>query len=426
MANILGDNDLLLMLERVIKSGIISTVLRTENEQGEAVENELIIDYTVDPKAPVLKVKRDDEWKIIRTESDVLFREFKSKVLQMGTGDSGDGYSPSVFFKLHNDTRDDTKFSPEVISKFYRDYKTDTALRPFLHHVNLNGSVKKLYPFMDSGHVYLDISEVISSDTEDIKSIGVVLSELWTRFDTLCSNIELTVNSMNEKLASIKTDLKAEDDSRDKLISDISKSTTKNTNDIANLKSQVLDIVESMDVKILSKDLKITHPDGVRVVPVVFNYTNGNNSMANGVKDLMNGSIYISSSSLEQIVKIGNELLVHGGAFSNSTEQLEWTLSQTRATPTTKIYDVVQLSSSSFLVYLRTGDYIVQSKYLDMLTITPYPNGYGGFPIRYNNNVINSNVNRSNLKSKAFYSKYISGMIVTKGIYVNDWKIELN
>lgn len=425
MANILGDNDLLLMLERVIKSGIISTVLRTENEQGEAVDNEVIIDYTIDPKAPVLKVKRNGAWKILRTESDVLFREFKAKVLQMGTGNDGDGYNPSIFFKLHEDSKGDTKFSPEVISKFYAQYKTDKDLRPYLHHVNLNGTVKKLYPFMDSGHVYLDISEIISTETEDIKSIGEVLAELWSRFDALCTNIKNIINDMTAKLENMKNDMEANDNDRNVLLADIKRSTTKNENDLANLKIDVTHIVDSMDVKMMSKDFKLTHPSGTRVVPVVFTYTNGNNNMGNGVKDLMNGSIYISSSSLEQIAKVGNELLIHGGVFGGG-EQLEWTLNQTKATPTTKIYDVVQLSSSSFLVYLRTGDYKIQSKYLDMLNITPYPNGYGGYPIKYNNNVINPNVNRSNLKTKAFYSKYISGMIVTKGIYINDWKLELS
>ena len=187
-------NEIFLAFERLVKAGLIHLVVRTENEIGTAVENELIIDYTYDAKAPVLKVIKNGQPEFLYTESDRLFREFRERVFQVGTADGNDGYVPSIYFKLNNGTNENTGFDKDTITAFYNEFKNNPNLKPYLKHVKTPNSEHKLYPFTDTEHVYLDVSEIFSG-VSDVKSISEVMVEFWNKLIEIRDELLSSINN---------------------------------------------------------------------------------------------------------------------------------------------------------------------------------------------------------------------------------------
>ena len=111
MKTFLNDREILQSLERLVKGGSVGVVLKTETDKDDALDNELVIDYSYTlngykSNGPVLKIKENGVWKVLRTESDILFREFKDKVIEVDTDPTKPmPYKPSIYYRLRNGER---------------------------------------------------------------------------------------------------------------------------------------------------------------------------------------------------------------------------------------------------------------------------------------------------------------------------------
>lgn len=409
-------NEIFLMLERAVKAGLIHVTLRDETEIGSATEGEMIIDYTFDPKAPVLKVMRNGKPEFLYTESDRLFREFRSKVFQIGTGESGDGYSPSIYFKLNNGTNENSGFDKDTVTAFYNEFKNNPNIKPYLKRVKNSTGEHALYPYTDSDHIYLDISEIFNTDTQDVRTVTEVFQEIWNAILSVKNALQDSIENIKKTMENITKDFNDVDTIQDALLNTLNDTNNANLDAIKNLQNEFDNLLSNVEGAIRPVGLTLSHPSGDVVIPVLFTLSGGRD-IANGIKELFLASIYIVDNNNQQYAKIGSDILSEGGSFNSSNHNLEWITR--RIGGTTSIFDCKQVSNNQFVVLMRTGSYRVFNKYVDNLRIEPKPEGYAGYTVQSAGYVYNKFINGSGYEGTMF-RKFTSVMLVTEKLILGN------
>lgn len=409
-------NEIFLMLERAIKAGLIHTVLRDETEIVNATEGEMIIDYTYDPKAPVLKVIRNGSPEFLYTESDRLFRDFRDRVFQVGTNNTGDGYSPSIYFKLNNGTNENSGFDKDTVTAFYNEFKNNPNIKPYLKKVKNSEGEHTLYPYTDSDHIYLDLSEIFETNEQDVRTITEVFNEIWTAVSNMKNALEDSINNVKNTMTQITKDFNDVDIIQDALLGTLNDTNNANLEAIKNLQIEFDKLLGDVEGAIRPVGLSLTHPSGDVVVPVLFTISGGRD-IANGIKELFLASIYIADNNNQQYAKIGSDIMSEGGNFGSSELNLEWVTK--RMGGTTTIYDCKQVNNNQFVVLLRTGNYRVFNKYVDTLIIEPKPNGFAGYTVQSAGYVYNKFINGPGYEGSMF-RKFTSTMLVTEKLILGN------
>lgn len=414
-------NEIFVTLERMIKAGLIHCVLRDEREVGSAIEGEMIIDYTFDPKAPVLKVIRKGVPEFLYTESDRLFREFRDRVFQVGTEPTGDGYSPSIYFKIDNGTNNNSGFDKDTVTSFYNEFKNDPNIKPYIKHVKNNEGEYVLYPFTDSDHIYLDISEIFNTDNQDVRSITDVFGEIWRSVVDIKNALETSINTVSETMSKITKDFNDVDVIQNDLLNTLDDTNKANLEAIKNLKNEFDALLADVEGAIRPIDFKLTHMNGDVVVPVLFTLSGGRD-IANGIKELFLASLYIVDRNCNQYTKIGSDILNEGGDFTSSDLSLEWTTR--RKDNITVVYDCKQVSNNQFVVLMRTGEYRIYNKYIDSTSIVPKPDGYAGYTVQSATHVYNKMINGPGWTGPMF-RKFSSALIVTDKLILGNMSLKI-
>ena len=404
-------------LERLTKSGNIHVVIRTDSQLDGVKEGEMIIDYSYDSKAPVLKVIRDGEPLFLYTESDRLFREFVANVFQIGTADEGNGYGTSIYFKLQEGPDGSTGYNKETVTAFYNEFKDNDTIKPYLKHVKRGEEVDKLYPFMDTNHVYFDISELFTGD-QDVRTVSEVMLALMDEVTKITTTFTTLTNAMSTDITKLQEDLATIDDEQDSLLDLLKATNDANVKTMEDLTTYVNNLVDNAEKAIRPLDFFLTNTDDI-IIPVRFKVTGGKNTggkNADGssILEQFMSSIYIASNSFGVIAKIGDEVMWDGGEFS-TTKAHDWTLCKTIASETS-IYSVEQINNSEFIVYMRTGRYVIFNKYIDSLIITPELNNESGRPCVALNTVLNDYVNGPLYKNITYTHRFTNGLLITKAL----------
>lgn len=400
-------NEIFIAFERLIKAGLVHLVVRTNDDVATAVESEIIIDYDYDPKAPVLKVIRNGVPTFLYTESDRLFREFQEKVFQIGTADGNDGYKPSIYFKLHNGTNENTGFDKDTITAFYNEFKNNPNLKPYLKHVKTPTGEHKLYPFTDTNHVYLDMSEIFSG-VSDVKSISEVMSEFWNKLIEIRNELNTAITNLKTTMDNIVSDFNEVDKAQDALLKTLDDTNNANLDAIKNLTDEFNNLLANVEKAIRPMDFTLTHSSGDVVVPVLFTLSGGRQT--GNIKELFLASLYIVDKDGHQMAKVGSDLLCEGGSFSGSNQNLDWVTK--RNADRTMLYDFKQISNNQFVVLMRTGIYKIFNKYIEDLTIQAMKDGGHGYEVQPASFVYNKFINGPN-SSGAIYRRFTSAIVVT-------------
>ncbi|MGL5714047.1 MAG: hypothetical protein ACRCX2_13580 [Paraclostridium sp.] len=412
MKNIKNIHEIYQSLERSIKAGLIHVSIRTDADEANAMEGELIIDYSFDENSPVLKVIRNGQPKFLYTESDRLFREFKNNVFQIGTNDVGNGYQPSIYFKVKST---DGPFDKQAVTEFYNEFKNNPNLKPYLKNVKQNGEVHQLYPYSDTNHVYFDLSDILEG-AQDVVTVSEVIKSIFDEVNRIYKDLTDIINDLKANIEVVRADFREVDRLQDLLLSTLKDANDANLEALSELEGKQNDLLANTEKAIRKLEFTLTHPSGQRVVPVVFTL-GGGKPVSDGIVEQFMSSIYIASNDFTAIAKIGDEVRWKGGNFS-TTNAHDWILSKTVASPNSiHIYDVKQIANDSFLVYLRTGGYAIFNKYIEDLKITPYPNGYGQYPVHSDINVVlNAFVNGPEYKSREYTHRFSNGLFVSKAL----------
>lgn len=409
-------NDIFLGLERMIKAGLIHVVLRNETEVGDAQEGEMIIDYNYDPKAPVLKVIRNGEPEFLYTESDRLFREFRERVFQVGTNSTGDGYIPSIYFKLHKGDNENTGFDKDTIAAFYNEFKNNENLKPYIKRVKTPTGEHQLYPFTDSNHIYVDISEVFKTDVQDIRTLSETLTEIWSSVIKVRDSLKSSIDGVKSTMEKITADFNDIDIIQDALLKTLNDTNSANLDAIKDLQSEFDALLADVEGAIRPITFTLTHANGDVVVPVLFTLSGGRD-VANGIKELFMSNLYIVDTGNSQFNKIGSDLMLEGGSFSSSSESLEWTTR--RISGSTTVYDCKQVSNNQFVVLMRTGTYRIFNKYIDSVKIEPKPTGYAGYNVQSITYVYNKFINGVGFEG-TMYRKFSNALVITEKLVLGN------
>ena len=388
--------DIYNLLKRDLKAGNIIVTTRTNMDEKEVLEDELMLSYESRSDIPILKVRRNGEIVPIFTDSDVILNELLQNILKIGTNSEDSGYSPSIYYTVAKSATGlgegklDNTFvtTDEHIHELFDEVaKLGNKLIPYINHSTIKGENYRLLPYMDGSHVYINLIDIVKeirkefTADENGKLVDRSIVTMTDMFKYAYQKIEATKMFLATAIADLDGKLNQYIADTSDIHKDLSNKATavglladanmKAVNDMRDEVNVILSSVEKTFRPIRFRTA--VQPEGMDVATVLI-------SAAVAGVVMPNGEFFITEALTGiQTVQIG-----HGVASTNNTGAIKptsWKFFQTHPCPDTFIYGVnlnnrFDNDNISFEVYLK-GDteYILYSRYVDSVEISTVLSG---------------------------------------------------
>ncbi len=308
-------NQQLINLEKLIKSGRFTFALVTLDKSGDAVTNELLVDYSGEKAdKPVLYIKREDGTLLpISSKSDELLEELKINIIDVGV-ERSNNYDTSVWFALKKDTvSEDTTFnSTSVITQFY-DTITNNLInyKPFIQHTISNGVEHMLIPYTDSTHVFFNMNTIIGGD-KDIKHLEYVINYIVSNINNIKNSLTTDITNLNLLLTTLINNINAKNNLQDIEINNLKQTQTITLSKINQMLTDINTIYNTTEREIRKTTLNIGN-DSNYMYPIVIRYDKANigDAITGFGRHAFDGEIRVTASNAtyDVVVSLGDTLM---------------------------------------------------------------------------------------------------------------------
>jgi len=412
--------ELIIMLERFIKSGRISFSLLTYDRLGEAVANELIVKY--DQDMVLLYIKNQDGLvKAVGTETDLLFNEFLVKFLEVNETETLPAFDPKLFFQIKRDSSDFAGYSQENIDYFYNLIENQFAsLTPALLHAKVDSADHDLIPFMGTKQVYYDLSNIINGQI--IRNMDDTIAAIIEYVNTLRDNLTDALNNAkaiyDATISSLTTVNTRQDATLTAIKNDVAAMNTK----LSTVTTSVTNMASKVSTRVRGQQFYVAG-SGTVAYPVLIRYNSGINAITGGY-EFFGCQFYLTYEDGNRF----NVVMLGDGSGTNSSSY--WTGIGTKYVVTQKcngsgtpnIYNCEEIGPMQWILMLRgTSWYTVWTKYLDYLYLDASTAAKSGRnPINVPGTVANRGLYNNGSYNANFSKSFSNQMIVGGSIIVQN------
>lgn len=421
---ITDNKEVLIEIEKYLKTGRFSFAVLTWDNKDKAVINELIVKYDEKDGKPILYVKKPDKSIVpIITESDQNLKDFLENFIEISV-DRTKNYEPSLWFMLKKDKNGNTGWNDETVQQFY-DYIEDnfSVLKPYALQVFSNKQRETLIPFVGTQMVFYDMGRLMSG--EGIENFDRIIEMLYKLINDIRSNLIDIMNGIETKFTDMNTKLIQENERQNKEISTLQKNMESTKGLVDDVLASIGNIRGTTERRLLPTKIAVGG-NANTIYPVQIRATGGGYPIAGGT-ELFMGAMFLQMESPNRniVLQIGNMHATTSPAYYNGAVDQYYVYSHkvlNGADAKHYVYDCRMITSGTYVLLLRGGtNYTLWSKYPENIDITNNLGSVGGLsPIPDTNLTTNPQLTDNNILGSDTVRTFVNSVHVVNSVMIGN------
>lgn len=378
--------ELLLKLDRRLKTGVFTFSLLTGDKKDRAVMHELVLDYGLDeqgrpygadngfpvdkngkvelPRPKLYVVDENGNRVDIQSEAAIRIKDFMDNFFEVSVTRTKYG-EPSMWLKLIPDANGNTTYNNTNIEEFYRYLQFNKEnLTPHIMQTFKDGERHILMPFVTADHVFYDVSKIIAG--EGIRNFEDTFELLHNLIKNITDNISDNLRIIEDRMNRTFAMLTEKSNVHDRAIESLETSITRLDGSLREINKKADSLSDKIG-KTFSR--KSVHVKAGQILKIIFNplkhgFKPAIDSYEKGA-DIFSSSIFITGeigfSEVFVDIGVGSHIGIDRLAF-----YMDKNTSPRLSQPNMRIAQVGAPMSDniiSFAEQMKIGEYVFQFNY---------------------------------------------------------------